>query len=235
MVLRVGWGKTTLARTPVLPASANRAVRVWKVALAADGSARVDETVTVKGQAAQEWRAHYQTPGERRERYAKVWNSRHTGAQLETVDMAGVEDRNQPVVVRARALVPHMAERSQRGEFHLPSSSRETDLTQSYARLGTRRWPLVLGFPWQHEEELEYRLPDGFRLLRAPTARKVQCAFGSFDLEVSSDGRSLKVRSLLSVERDRIAASEYGEFRAFLRDVDNLLGEPIVIAGENTR
>jgi len=121
-------------------------VRVWKVALAADGSARVDETVTVKGQAAQEWRAHYQTPGERRERYAKVWNSRHTGAQLEAVDMAGVEDRNQPVVVRARALVPHMAERSQRGEFHLPSSSRETDLTQTYARLGTRRWPLVLGF-----------------------------------------------------------------------------------------
>lgn len=235
MVLRVGWGKTTLARTPVLPASANRAVRVWKVALAADGSARVDETVTVKGQAAQEWRAHYQTPGERRERYAKVWNSRHTGAQLEAVDMAGVEDRNQPVVVRARALVPHMAEPSQRGEFHLPSSSRETDLTQTYARLGTRRWPLVLGFPWQQEETLEYRLPDGFRLLRAPTARKLQCAFGSFDLEMSSDGRTLKVRSRLSVERDRIAASEYREFRAFLRDVDNLLGQPIVIAEESTR
>jgi tetratricopeptide (TPR) repeat protein/transglutaminase-like putative cysteine protease len=237
MVLRVGWGKTTLARTPVLPASANRALRVWKVALAADGSARVDETVNVKGQAAQEWRAHYQTPGERRERYAKVWNSRHTGAQLESVDMAGVEDRNQPVVVWARAMVPHLAQPNQRGEFHLPSSSRETDLTQTYARLGARRWPLVLGFPWQHEEELEYRLPDGFRLLRAPTARKLKCAFGTFDLqvEVSSDGRAIKVRSSLSVERDRIAASEYGEFRAFVRDVDNLLGEPIVIAGENTR
>jgi transglutaminase-like putative cysteine protease/tetratricopeptide (TPR) repeat protein len=237
MVLRVGWGKTTLARTPVLPASANRALRVWKVALAADGSARVDETVNVKGQAAQEWRAHYQTPGERSERYAKVWNSRHTGAQLESVDMAGVEDRNQPVVVRARAMVPHMAQPNQRGEFHLPSSSHETDLTQTYARLGARRWPLVLGFPWQHEEELEYRLPDGFRLLRAPTARKLKCAFGTFNLEVevSSDGRTIKVRSFLSVERDRIAASEYGEFRAFVRDVDNLLGEPIVIAGENTR
>jgi hypothetical protein len=130
-----------------------------------------------------------------------------------------------------------LAQRNQRGEFHLPSSSRETDLTQTYARLGARRWPLVLGFPWQHEEELEYRLPDGFRLLRAPTARKLQCAFGSFDLQVdvSSEGRVIKVRSLLSVERDRIAASEYGEFRAFLRDVDNLLGEPIVVAGENTR
>jgi transglutaminase-like putative cysteine protease/tetratricopeptide (TPR) repeat protein len=237
MVVRVGRGGTTLARTPVLPASANRAARVWKVALSADGSARVDETVTVKGQAAQEWRAHYQTPGERHERYAKVWSGRQAGARLETVEMAGVEDRNQPVVVRARAFVPHLAQPNQRGEFHLPSSSRETDLTQTYARLGARRWPLVLGFPWQHEEKLDYRLPDGFRLLRVPTARKLTCAFGSFDLEVnvSSDGRSIKVRSLLSVERDRIAAGEYGDFRAFLRDVDNLLGEPIVMAGEGAR
>jgi tetratricopeptide (TPR) repeat protein len=237
MVLRVGWEGTTLARTPVLPAAANRAVRVWKVALASDGSARVDETVTIKGQAAQEWRAHYQTPGERRERYAKVWNGRHTGAQLETVDMAGVENRNQPVVVRARALVPHLAQPNPRGEFHLPSSSRETDLTQTYARLGERRWPLVLGFPWQHEEQLEYRLPDGFRLLRAPTTRRLKSAFGSFDLEVavSREGHTIKARSLLSVERDRIAAGEYAEFRAFLREVDNLLGEPIVIAGEAGR
>jgi len=39
-VLRVGWGKTTLRGPRCWPASANRAVRVWKVALAADGSAR---------------------------------------------------------------------------------------------------------------------------------------------------------------------------------------------------
>jgi hypothetical protein len=237
MVLRVGWGGTTLARTPVLPASANRAARAWKVVLAADGSARVDETVTVKGQAAHEWRSHYQTPGERRERYAKVWNGRHAGAQLESVEMAGVEDRNQPVVVRARSMVPHLAQPNQRGEFLLPLSSREADLTQTYARLGARKWPLVLGFPWQHEEELEYRLPDGFRLLRVPTGRNLKNAFGSFDLEVavSPDGRTVKAHSLLSVERDRIAANEYGEFRAFLREVDHLLGEPIVITGENGR
>jgi tetratricopeptide (TPR) repeat protein len=237
MVLRVGCCGGTPARTPVLPASANRAARIWKVALAADGSAQVNETVTIKGQAAQEWRAHYQTPGERRERYAKVWNGRNAGALLQAVDMAGVDDPNQPVVVRARALVPHLAQTNERGELLLPSSSRETDLTQTYARLGTRRWPLVLGFPWQHEEELDYRLPDGFRVLRVPTARTLKCAFGSFDLQVqvSPDGRALKLRSLLWVERDRIAASEYGEFRAFLRDVDNLLGEPIVVARENGR
>jgi len=53
-----------------------------------------------------------------------VWNSRHTGAQLEAVDMAGVEIAPGKVWC-GQGLVPHMAERSQRGEFHLPSSSRE--------------------------------------------------------------------------------------------------------------
>jgi len=231
MVLRVGRHGPTLARTPVLPASANRADRVWKVVLAADGSAQIDETVTIQGQAAQEWRSHYQTPGERPERYAKVWNSRNAGARLEAVDMTGIEDRNQPVVVRARAFVPRLALSHERGELHLSSSSRETDLTQTYARLGKRKWPLILGFPWQHQEELEYRLPEGFRLLRTPTAGKLACPFGRFDLDVTvaRDGRSVTVRSALSVERDRIAANEYVEFRAFLRDVDNLLGQPVVV------
>jgi hypothetical protein len=82
---------------------------------------------------------------------------------------------------------------------------------------------------------VEYRLPDGFRLLRAPATRKLKCSFGSFDLQVSPDGRALKVRSIFWMERDRIAASEYGEFRAFLRDVDNLLREPVVIAKDNGR
>jgi hypothetical protein len=146
--------------------------------------------------------------------------------------MTGIEDRNQPVVVRARAFAPRLAQPHERDEFHLSASSRETDLTQTYARLGVRKWPLVFGFPWQHQEVLEYRLPEGFRLLRTPPTRKLSCAFGHFELEVvlSGDGRAVSLRSLLSVERDQIAASEYGEFRAFLREVDNLLGQPVVMA-----
>jgi tetratricopeptide (TPR) repeat protein len=235
MVLRVSNTGTVLARTPVLPASANRADRDWKIVVNRDGSARIDETVTIKGQAAQEWRLHYQTPGEREQRYAKVWNGRYAGTQLQVVDMdGGVEDRNLPVVVHAKALVPHMAQPQERGEFNLPSSSRETDLTQTYARLGTRRWPLVLGFPWQHQEVLHYRFPEGYRLLRAPHSRKLTSAFGSFEFEVKgTDGRSVTVRSLLSMERDRIAPGEYAEFRAFLRQIDNLLGQPLVMAEDN--
>jgi hypothetical protein len=201
-----------------------------------DGSASISETVTIKGQAAQEWRQHYQTPGEREQRYAKVWNGRYAGTHLQLVEMgAGVEDRNWPVQVSAKALVPHMAQPQERGEFNLPSSSRETDLTQTYARLGSRRWPLVLGFPWQHQEVLHYLLPEGYRLVRAPSSRQLTGPFGSFELEVkaASDGRSATVRSLLSVERDRIAPGEYAEFRAFLRQIDNLLSQPLVMGEDN--
>ncbi len=231
MVLRVGQAGPVLARTPVRPASDNRAEREWKIVMRPDGSASIDEKVSVAGQAAQEWRMHYQTPGERHERYAKVWNGRYAGARLQSVSMTGVEDRNQPVAVQASAVVPHLARPQERGELNLPTSSRETDLTQTYTRLSARRWPLVLGFPWQHQEVLSYQFPEGYRLLRAPQTQKLTCPFGSFDFEVkaSPDGHSVSVRSLLSVERDRIAPGEYAEFRAFLRQVDNLLGQPLVL------
>jgi hypothetical protein len=178
---------------------------------------------------------HYQTPGEIRERYAKVWNGRNSGARLESVNMTGIEDRNQPVHVRSTAWVPHLGQPQEHGELNLPSSSRETDLTQTYARLSTRRWPLVLGFPWEHQEVLHYRFPEGYSLLRAPGSRRLTCTFATFDLEVkrSPDGRSVTVRSLLSVARDRIAPNEYAEFRAFLRQVDNLLGQPLVLAEDH--
>jgi hypothetical protein len=52
--------------------------------------------------------------------------------------------------------VPQMGERLASGEIRLPASSREADFTSTYARLGQRRWPLVLGYPWRHEEQVTY-------------------------------------------------------------------------------
>jgi transglutaminase-like putative cysteine protease len=232
MALHVSAAGPRLTETPVLPAARNRAERLWKVELGPDGAARIDERVTVTGQAAHEWRSHYQTPGERQERYGRVWEGRLAGGKLDGVAMEGIEDRNQAVRVHARGWVPHLGQRRGEGELHLPSSSREADFTPSYARLGTRRWPLVLGFPWQHVETLELALPEGFRVVRAPADRRIEGAFGGFEFQVRAggDGRSLVVHSALSVERDRILPGEYAAFRAFLREIDGILSERIVVS-----
>src|SRR5262249_52738031 len=68
MVLLVERGGGRLARTPVFGADKNRVARSEKVRLDAGGGAKVAEQLALSGQAAPEWREHYQAAGERRER-----------------------------------------------------------------------------------------------------------------------------------------------------------------------
>ena len=88
--------------------------------------------------------------------------------------MPAIEDRNAPVTVRAGVTVPRLARAAGGGALDLPVTGRDADFVRTYARLSARRQELVLGYPWQHDEELSYRLPAGWRLTAgAPPARRV--------------------------------------------------------------
>jgi tetratricopeptide (TPR) repeat protein len=232
MVLRVSAKAVTLAETPVLPAGENRAARTWSVDVAPDGSARISEDLTLTGQAAPDWRVHYQTPGEREERLGKVWNGRFPGAKLDSLRFDGIEDRNRPVVLHAQVRVPRLGEPRPGGELQLPVTARDTEFVRSYARLSRRQYDLQLAYPWLHEEELVFHLPDGWRVARQPSARHERGAFGHFDLEIAplDNGRSLRVRTTIQVDQHRISPAQYGAFRKFLGAIDGALGEHIVLA-----
>jgi len=232
VVLRVGPRGSMLTRTPVLPSSENHVQRRWQVALEASGDARVDEELVIRGQAAPNWREHYQTEGERKDRYARVWSGRFPGARLDTVAMPGIEDRNAPVTVRAGVTVPRLGRAAAGGGLDLPVTGRDADFVRTYARLSARQQELVLGYPWQHDEQLTYRLPAGWRLAGgAPPARRIiDGPFGRFSLDVELDGSVLRVRSSLNVTQARISADDYPRFRAFLLEVDAALGSPIGVS-----
>jgi len=231
MVLHVSAHGARLLRTPILAAETNTASRTWQVDLHADGSARVTEDVVVRGQAAHEWRSHYQTEGERRERYGKVWSGRFAGAVLDEVTM-DVSDRNRPASVHATVNVPQLGEVLPSGEMRLPTSSREADFTSTYARLGKRRWPLVLAYPWRHEEHVLYRLPVGAHVARAPSSCKLESPFGTFSLDVKAGDGTVAIDSTLVVKQTRIEPSSYAAFRSFLRDIDAALAERMLVALE---
>ena len=235
-VLRVGPRGATLTETPVLPSSQNRAVRRWSAVLDATGEARVTERLTITGQAAPEWREHYQTPGERPERYAKVWSGRYPGATLLSVEMPGIEDRNQPVTVEATASVPRLGQVVARGAdgavsaFDLAVNVRDADFSRTYARLSERKEDLIIAYPWQHDEELVFQLPPGWEVASLPRSFATESSFGKFQLEIATERPGeVRVRSLLDVSRHRIAPADYARFRAFLGDIDAALAGRIAI------
>jgi len=256
MVLRVGPRGSHLDQTPVLPAARNRAVRRWDVALSADGNADVREKLTLTGQAAPEWREHYQTKGERSDRYGKALSARNPGARLLSVDMPGIEDRNRPVTVLAHANIPGLAERTADKTLRLTLGTHEVDLARTYARLSERKSPLVLGYPWQHDEQIVYQFPPRFEVTHLPASRRIDSPFGHFELQVrqqdaakpalrpgakaSSGGQAAGATTVvvtgdLDIERDRVSAAEYPAFRRFLAEVDAAMAERITAAPRDGR
>jgi len=225
-VLIVSEGK--LKRTPVLSAAHNRVATVERVQLAASGAARVDEDVTVAGEVAHEWRAHYQSPAERPERYGKAWAQKHPGARVETVNMPRLDDLERPVAVRAAIDVPDWA-RPDGGELVMPALGREADMLRSYARLSSRKHDLVLGFPWRQEDRVTVALPAGLRVVRLPEPRTVEAPFGKFTMTATQKGAAVEVVAELEVDRHRIAREDYAAFRRFCADVDAAVGQELVV------
>ncbi|MBI5480484.1 MAG: DUF3857 domain-containing protein [Deltaproteobacteria bacterium] len=222
-------GKGRFLHTPVAPAAANRVQRRLHVQLERDGSARVEETMRVKGQAAPEWRQHYQSPGQRRERYEKATNGVFPGARVVSVEMPTLENLEQPVEVRGVVTAPAVARADGDGRV-VRLGARESELTRAYARLSQRQSDLLLAYPWQQEEELVYQLPPGWKVRSLPGARQIKCRHGEFRLGVEQRGGAVHVRYHLEVTRYRFTRAEYQELRGFLAEIDAVLNQGIRLA-----
>jgi tetratricopeptide (TPR) repeat protein/transglutaminase-like putative cysteine protease len=227
-VLHILDGEGRFGRTPVKPARENRVARRLTVRLAADGGARLEETVTVAGQAAQEWRSHYQSPGQRRERYEKAMNAAFPGARVLAVEMPHLADLERPVEVRGVLGAPAVA-RPEGAVRVVRAGGRESELGRAYARLSERRSDLVLGYPWEQAEEIVYELPPGWTVQQLPPARELTTPFGRFKLAVAQHGAAVKVELLLQVDRFRFTRAEYPALRRFLVEVDAALNHGIVL------
>lgn len=238
-------GKGHLARTPVLPAPHSTVARRIDVKLASDGSARVHDEIRVTGQPAERWREHYQSAGEQRERFEKAWNESYPGAKALRVEFPGLGDLEQPVLARGELEIPAWG-RPQggvspaagdgaatagkgSGDLVLRPLGRDADLLRNYARLSSRRYDLILGFPWVNQEQVTLTLPPGLAVRRLPEARRLSTPFGQFELSLQQSGNTLTVRATLRVDRHRVSRDEYPAFRRFCTEVDSAVTQELVI------
>lgn len=155
-------------------------------------------------------------------------------AEIVAVDLAGLE----PDAPRLRAAyvgsVPGFARTTPR-RLEVPLGVR-FDLVERFAPLERRRTDLelsVAGFPVRWRRDVRIAPTAGWVWSEVPAEVREVGAFGRFSLAARDEGGTLRVSVELAIDRMRVAAAEYREFRAFLARIDAALAAPAAAVRRN--
>ncbi len=226
-VLVVGPNDAELRRSPVMPPEHNARERRIAVELAGDGSARLDVDEVVRGHEAPGWRSRYQAEATRRDRFEQAMRNTFPGIEVQSVEMTGLTDYEVPVTAHYRASVPQFAVRDADG-LRVPMTVLG-DLLRALARTETREHALDLGATSRYVEHRTLRIPAGYQLDATPSGGHVESPFGVFDMTIGREGAEVTIDTSLTLSRDRIEASEYPAFRAFIQQADTALRQRLAL------
>jgi tetratricopeptide (TPR) repeat protein/transglutaminase-like putative cysteine protease len=229
-VLVVGPDGAELRRSPVMSPEHNARERRITIELAADGTGRIDAHETVRGHEAPGWRSSYQAEGTRLDRFERAMRNTFAGIEVDTVEMTGLTDYEVPVTAHYRASVPQLSERDADG-LRVPLTVMG-DLLRLLARTETREHAFDLGATTRYVEDRTIRIPAGHDVAALPEGGRLESPFGVFALTVTREARSVSVHSELTLARDRVEASEYAAFRAFVQRADAILRQRLTLAPE---
>ncbi len=150
------------------------------------------------------------------------------GSEVTAVDAGDLEDVEQPVTLRVRAKVPQFA-RTEGDVLSVPIGRRE-HMVRDYAPLATRKRDVRMYAQWTTEDDWTVRLPPGAKVKSAPVSSKGSSPFGTYDVEVTDDGKALHVKTTVTLAKTRVDAGEYAAFRAWCEQVDRALGQRATVA-----
>ena len=110
---------------------------------------------------------------------------------------------------------------------------REANLSQRLSPWSTREQILELGHPFTTQQTLVIKLPPGTALKEGPRDTELKSPFGHFALVVEArevDGApALEVRTTLRIDAHRVTPDNYARFRAWLGDIDRVMGTGMVV------
>ncbi|WP_437620779.1 DUF3857 domain-containing protein [Sorangium sp. So ce1151] len=231
MALQINEGKPKLVRLPEPAPEASVVHRTVDIAVGADGSAQLGVDIQVAGAFAPEWRTRYMAEGTRRDRAG-----RDLAADFGTVELvpgrAGVEvndleDIEQAVKLRARGKAVALA-RKEGDSLSIPAVPTQR-LATEFASLSTRTRDVIIPALTTRQDEWSIRVPQGWRVTRAPLPQDLDTPFGKFSISVEQSAGKVVVRSQISLTKSRIKPSEYMAFRTFCETADRAFGQRVVL------
>jgi cellulose synthase operon protein C len=228
LALQVNEGKPKLVHLPDPPASESVTARNVDVTLAPDGGSLVDWRLTVTGAAAGSFRQRYQVVSSRKERLAEDLSGELAGLAVTQVEANNLDDVELPVSLRVHARSQELARRE--GEtLSFPAGPR-VHLVRDWAPLSERHLDVRLHAKATTTSDWTLHVPPGMHVVASPIGADVRTEFGSVHVTSEASGSSVHVVTTVTLDKTRIAASEYPAFRAFAETGDRALGQRLVVS-----
>lgn len=228
LALQVNEGHAKLTHLPDPPAADTVMARTVDVTLGHDDTALVDWRADVTGAYAAGYRQRYHSEVSRKQRLTEDLGAEFGGLEITSLEAPGLDDVEQPVSLHVRAKAREFGRKSG-GQVSLPVGPTE-HLVRDYAPLSQRRLDVRLPFRGTTSSDWTVHLPPTAQVVRAPDAADVRGPFGTAEVHVEQVPGRIHVRTVVTLDRSRIAASEYAAFRAWCESADRALGQRVVIS-----
>ncbi len=228
LAMQVNEGHAALVHLPDPPAAASVDSHKIDVSLAADESAVIDWRADVSGVDASEWRSRFHAEATRKQRIQQLVSATMPGAEVTSVDASDLQDVEQKVWLRVHGKVPRFA-RAEGDATSVPVGRRE-HMVRDYAPMAERKLDVRLYAQWTQTDDWTVRLPPGAKVKSAPQAAHGAGPFGTYSMDVESSAGAVHVKTVVTLAKTRIAASDYQAFRAWCEQVDRVLGQRATVA-----
>ncbi|WP_394824306.1 DUF3857 domain-containing protein [Pendulispora albinea] len=227
LAIQINEGKPKLVQLPDPPANESVGRRVLEATVNPDGTAQIDWRAEVTGVSAAMWRQRYLAEATRKQRVQEDLSGEFAGIELGSLEAANFEDIEAKVWIHAKAKVPQFA-RKEGDRLSIPVGPSD-HAVRDYASLSQRRLDVRLRAQSTDESDWTVRIPAGAKIISAPTKAEGSSPFGSFRVEADVTAASAHVRTVVTLTKTRIRASEYPAFRAFCESIDRALGQRLVL------
>jgi hypothetical protein len=107
---------------------------------------------------------------------------------------------------------------------------RREHMVRDYAPLAERKLDVRMLAQWTEVDDWTVRVAAGAKLKSVPVSSSDAGPFGSYSLDVVSDGRTVHAKTTVTLTKTRVTGSEYPAFRAWCEKVDRALGQRATVA-----
>ena len=229
-VLLVSKNKQQFTKTSVANPGANTSSDVYDVSVDIEGGVIIEGRRELEGQYNAYYRNSYQEEEMRKELLEKRWRASVPGSEVLDLEFSDLKDLEKDVWYSYKIKAPNYAMKGDDGALSFKSFFGGYDLTKNYANLSERKYDIMIDFPWTGVKNINYTLPEGYRVVETPEDSHQDTDFASCDItyEKFEGGIAVKMKSVM--KGDRITDEEYQDFRRFCRLVDEKQNEKIRIA-----